>query len=149
MAPSVADLLAALPADDETSSNVPALNELVTGLSDRPVPTGALHRFWKLGGLQARIGLAYLAWWARGFFQSADARDKSRMETHLAAALKLLETMGYLRGAVMKIGQAAANFPNIVPDEFSDTLSKLHFEAGARRSRAARPRRRRGWRCHR
>ena len=129
MAPTVADLLAALPADDESSSAAPALNELVTGLSNRPVPTAAIHRFWKLGGLQARIGLAYLAYWTRSFFQTADARDRSRMETHLAAAVKLLETMGYLRGAIMKIGQTAANFPNIVPDEFSETLSKLHFEA--------------------
>ena len=129
MAPSVADLLAALPAEDNSSSTTPDFTEVTTGLSNRPVPTGAIHRFMKLSGLQARIGLAYLAWWARGFFQSADARDRSQMETHLAAALKLLETMGYLRGAIMKLGQTAANFPDIVPDEFSETLSKLHFES--------------------
>lgn len=129
MAPNVADLLAAMPADDPSSAAAPPLNELVTELSDRSVPTSAIHRFWRLGGLQARIGLAYLAYWTRSCFQSAAARDKSRMETHLAAAVKMLETMGYLRGAVMKLGQAAANFPNLVPDEFTDTLSKLHFEA--------------------
>jgi aarF domain-containing kinase len=129
MAPTVADLLAALPADDQSSAAAPTMNELVTELSDRSVPIGAIHRFWKLGGLQARIGLAYLVYWTRSCFQSAAARDKSRMETHLAAAVKLLETMGYLRGAVMKLGQAAANFPNIVPEEFSETLSRLHFEA--------------------
>ena len=37
--------------------------------------------------------------------------------------------MGYLRGAVMKIGQTLANFPDIVPDQFVETLAKLHFEA--------------------
>jgi predicted unusual protein kinase regulating ubiquinone biosynthesis (AarF/ABC1/UbiB family) len=129
MAPNVADLLAAMPADDQSPEAPPALDDLDRVLSDRPVPTGALHRFWRLGGLQARIGLAYLVYWTRSFFQAADTREKSRMETHLAAAVRLLETMGYLRGAIMKIGQAAANFPNLVPDEFTDTLSRLHFEA--------------------
>ena len=39
------------------------------------------------------------------------------METHLRVAIKLLEGMGYLRGAVMKVGQILANLPTAVPDE--------------------------------
>ena len=37
--------------------------------------------------------------------------------------------MSYLRGAVMKIGQTLANFPDIAPREFVDTLQQLHYEA--------------------
>ena len=37
--------------------------------------------------------------------------------------------MGYLRGAVMKVGQALANFPDILPDQFVDTLERLNFQA--------------------
>jgi predicted unusual protein kinase regulating ubiquinone biosynthesis (AarF/ABC1/UbiB family) len=37
--------------------------------------------------------------------------------------------MSYLRGAVMKIGQTVANFPDIVPHSFVDTLEHLHSEA--------------------
>ncbi|MHC4875785.1 MAG: ABC1 kinase family protein [Planctomycetota bacterium] len=93
------------------------------------MPTGAIRRFGVLTGLHARVGLAYLAYWARGCFQNADRRQAALVETNLKAAVKTLSTMGYLRGAVMKLGQTAANFPDIVPGEFVDTLSRLHFEA--------------------
>src|SRR5207302_2028056 len=36
---------------------------------------------------------------------------------------------GYLRGAVMKIGQTLANFPDIVPQAFVETLERLHYDA--------------------
>jgi predicted unusual protein kinase regulating ubiquinone biosynthesis (AarF/ABC1/UbiB family) len=41
----------------------------------------------------------------------------------------MLRTMGYLRGAAMKLGQALANFPDLVPDQIVETLERLHFEA--------------------
>jgi predicted unusual protein kinase regulating ubiquinone biosynthesis (AarF/ABC1/UbiB family) len=34
-----------------------------------------------------------------------------------------------MRGAVMKIGQTLANFPDITPREFVDTLQQLHYAA--------------------
>jgi predicted unusual protein kinase regulating ubiquinone biosynthesis (AarF/ABC1/UbiB family) len=34
-----------------------------------------------------------------------------------------------MRGAVMKVGQTLANFPDIVPREFVETLERLHFDA--------------------
>ena len=37
--------------------------------------------------------------------------------------------MSYLRGATMKVGQTLANFPDIVPREFVETLEQLHFDA--------------------
>jgi predicted unusual protein kinase regulating ubiquinone biosynthesis (AarF/ABC1/UbiB family) len=37
--------------------------------------------------------------------------------------------MGYLRGAVMKVGQTLANFPDIVPRELVETLDRLYFDA--------------------
>jgi predicted unusual protein kinase regulating ubiquinone biosynthesis (AarF/ABC1/UbiB family) len=37
--------------------------------------------------------------------------------------------MGYLRGATMKVGQMLGHFPEIVPQEFNDTLAALHFSA--------------------
>src|SRR5262249_25460656 len=43
--------------------------------------------------------------------------------------LRLFDSMGYLRGAVMKVGQTLANFPDIVPREFVETLDRLYFDA--------------------
>jgi hypothetical protein len=144
MSATMADLLRALPADDARPDapsppppppppplplTQPELAELFARLAHAPPPTSALSRLWTLGGVQAQIGLAYAAYWIRGWMQSEDARERDLMETHLRSALKLLEAMGYLRGAIMKLGQAAANFPDIVPDQIAETLSRLHFEA--------------------
>src|SRR5262249_7726154 len=48
---------------------------------------------------------------------------------HWQTAARLLDAMGYLRGAVMKVGQTLANFPDIAPREFVATLQQLHFDA--------------------
>ena len=127
----ISELLEALPADEELVQDAPDPTDVLSSLSKRPVPLGALRRLWSLGGLHARVGLAYMAYWMRSYFKNADDRDRDRMETHLRSAVTILNTMGYLRGAVMKIGQLAANLPEIVPDEFVTTLSRLHFEAPA------------------
>ena len=130
--PTVAELLEALPPEESQDSFVAdqiSPLDVLTNVSHRPVPTGSLGRLWSLGGLQAKLGVAYFAWWIRKYFRNADERQRSLLDTHLRSAINVLETMGYLRGVVMKIGQMAANLPNVVPDEFAETLSKLHFEA--------------------
>src|SRR5260370_14643597 len=51
------------------------------------------------------------------------------METNLLVALKVCYRLGYLRGALMKVGQTLGSFPDIVPNEFAETLDRLHFDA--------------------
>jgi hypothetical protein len=99
------------------------------GRGDRPVPLGRLRRGWILGSLQARLAAGYLASWLRGGFAGEDEQTRLRNEAHLRAALQLLGGMTYLRGAVMKVGQALANYPGLAPEEFVETLGALHFEA--------------------
>lgn len=128
--PSIADLLAALPAGArEPQGAGDALRALLEELSDKPVPTGRMQRLWSLGTLQAQIAAAYLAWWLKSGFQGADARARGLEETHVAAALAVLSRMGYLRGAVMKLGQVLAHWPDVLPGAFVDVLGRLHSEA--------------------
>ena len=132
MTTTVSQLLAALPDEEHAERTLredPRFRRLYEELAGRPVPVGAFSRLWVLSGLQAQIAMAYLFHWVRGWFASADEQERRRLETHLEVALKLLETMGYLRGAVLKAGQTIANFRDLVPDEIVDTLSRLHFEA--------------------
>ncbi len=95
----------------------------------RPVPLGRWRRLRVLATLQAQIAAAYLFHWVRGWFLQADERERRLAETHWKVALRLLDSMGYLRGAVMKVGQTLANFPDIVPREFVETLDQLHYSA--------------------
>jgi predicted unusual protein kinase regulating ubiquinone biosynthesis (AarF/ABC1/UbiB family) len=131
MSPKVAELIAALPdldTDEDGAGHDPA-RAAMAELMRRPGPEGALRRLWAFGGLQAQVALAYLAYWLRSWFLDADNRERERAEAHLRAALKMLRTMGYLRGAATKLGQALANFPDLVPDQIVETLERLHFEA--------------------
>ena len=122
-------LLDALPKDAVTDPTGRRLAELVTRIAIRKVPVSSFSRIWNLGSLQARVALGYFAYWLRSRVADSDAKQRLRNEAHLAAALKLFGTMGYLRGAVMKIGQLLANLPEVVPEEFAEVLSALHFEA--------------------
>src|SRR3954467_12640851 len=126
--PTVAQLMKALPEQDVADETQAATSLLADG-SLRPVPVGRLRRMGLLGTLQAKIAAAYLFYWVRGWFKDADAREQLLAETHWRTAVRVLDSMQYLRGATMKIGQTLANFPDIVPGEFVETLERLHFTA--------------------
>ncbi len=128
----LADLVAALP-DDIDQPQPPgaddALRALIAQLAHEPVPIGRLTRLWTLGSLKAKFAAAYLAHWVRSLGMGADDRQRDLNETHLRAALKLLGTMSYMRGAIMKLGQVFATYPNVLPRDFVDVLARLFFEA--------------------
>src|SRR5215471_276565 len=119
----ISALIAALPAEAEEAPSRPADSPLVR-LSQQPVPVGRFRRLSALGTLQAKIAAAYLFHWLRGWFRNADENKRSLAEAHWRNALRMLDAMGYLRGAVMKVGQTLANFPDIAPQAFVETLEK-------------------------
>jgi len=123
------ELLDLLPKDRSSDPSGKRLAGLLTRIAMDRVPVNSFSRVWTLGTLQARVAAGYLAYWLRSRFSDAEKKQRLKSEAHLAAALKLLGTMGYLRGAVMKVGQMLANLPEVVPEEFAEVLSALHFEA--------------------
>src|SRR3954462_105834 len=129
--PSVAELIAALPEPIDASEAVlpQPLNPLLEAWSHRPVPVGRFRRLRMLGTLQAQIAAAYAFYWLRGWFKGADDSKRLLAETHWRTAMRILDSMSYLRGAAMKVGQTLANFPDIAPREFVETLEKLHYTA--------------------
>lgn len=124
--PTIAELIKSLPEEGAQADRLP---EPLASASLRPVPVGRLRRIGLLGTLQAKIAAAYLFYWIRGWLRSADDRERLLMETHWRTAVRVLDSMGYLRGAVMKVGQTLANFPDIAPKEFVETLERLHYDA--------------------
>jgi predicted unusual protein kinase regulating ubiquinone biosynthesis (AarF/ABC1/UbiB family) len=130
MALGLDELLTALPAEaDEAAPHSAAVMEIFQRLSHRPVPVGSLTRLWTLGTLQAKIAAAYLAYWVRCGFLTSDEAARRLNDTHLAAAIKLLGGMSYLRGAIMKVGQVLAQYPHVLPDHYAEAFATLHFEA--------------------
>lgn len=95
----------------------------------KKIPVTSLMRMWSLGNSQAKIAAYYLSYVLRKSFLDADDKQKARNQASLKAAVQLLGTMGYLRGAVMKVGQLLANLPHIVGPEMVEIFESLHFEA--------------------
>ena len=117
---------------DEINEEAPTkdpLGDLISQISSRQVPVSSLTRMWALGSMQAKIAVGYLAYAMRSSFSSKNKQQELLNEAHLKAALKLIGTMGYLRGAIMKVGQLLSNLPHLVPDEIATTLERLQFEA--------------------
>ncbi len=100
------ELIAANPIDldEPQDSSQQSLEKLLSSLAQMPVPVSRLTRMWALGSMQAKIAVAYLAYWIRSGYSSSDEKERLLNETHLKAAFKLLGGMGYLRGAIMKVG---------------------------------------------
>jgi predicted unusual protein kinase regulating ubiquinone biosynthesis (AarF/ABC1/UbiB family) len=129
MALTINELIQALPEEslEDLYPNRPSTELLEASM--RPMPVGRWRRLAVLGSLQAKIAAAYIFHWIRGWFKSADENTRLLAETHWRTAIRVLNSMGYLRGAVMKIGQTLANFPDIAPKEFVETLDRLYFDA--------------------
>ncbi len=128
--PPLDKVIQAIPEDiaESVESNDP-LEQLISQINTRNVPVNSLTRLWALGSMQAKVAVGYLAYAMRSSFSNKTEQQRLLNETHLKAALKLLGTMGYLKGAVMKVGQLLANMPNVVPEEVAETLERLQFEA--------------------
>ena len=128
--PSLTQLMDALPETADVAHGAAgAAPPALSAASMRPVPVGRLRRAGLLGTLQAKIAAAYLFYWIRGWFRSAPERESLLAEAHWRTAARVLDGMGYLRGAAMKVGQTLANFPDVVPDEFVEALERLHYDA--------------------
>jgi predicted unusual protein kinase regulating ubiquinone biosynthesis (AarF/ABC1/UbiB family) len=126
----IAKIVATLPVDlDPEPTPQTELAELLAGLRNHAVPTGRLRRLGVLSSLPAKVAAAYLWNWMRSTLSDPDERAKRKSETHMRAALILLGKMGYLRGMATKLGQLLANYPDVLPEELTEFMERLHFQA--------------------
>ncbi|HVP61669.1 MAG TPA: AarF/ABC1/UbiB kinase family protein [Myxococcaceae bacterium] len=86
-------------------------------------PSSRLARLRKLAGLGAQLGSDALT---RGVKRLAGADPSSLSK---GTAEKLVRTLGDLKGAAMKLGQAASMDPDLFPPEVRAILSRLQNEA--------------------
>jgi aarF domain-containing kinase len=107
------------------------LARVLADLGRRPVPADLPRRLWAIGSVSADIGVGYLVAWLKSWLQGSDSSQAGRdlAAAHRRAAEAMVGTMGYLRGALMKVGQAIAANPQSFPKEFIEALERLHFEA--------------------
>src|SRR3954454_11675836 len=98
-----------------------------------PPPTSRLGRTGRVGGLVAGQGLRWAGTQAANLVRSPERADAATGERAAALARELVEQLGHMRGAAMKIGQVLStiDFTAIPPSEreaFKRTLAALRVD---------------------
>src|SRR3954466_2208385 len=99
----------------------------------RQPPTSRLSRSARLGGLVAGQSARWVGTRAANLVRSPERADAATGERAAALARELVEQLGQMRGAAMKIGQAPSTvdstaIPEGEREEFKRTLSALRDE---------------------
>jgi predicted unusual protein kinase regulating ubiquinone biosynthesis (AarF/ABC1/UbiB family) len=85
----------------------------------------------RLGGLTSRVSGSYLGHRIKSVFQDSDTRRDALNKLHMVNAERVVDTMGALKGAAMKVGQSLALATDglNLPPEVSRILGKLNDSA--------------------
>ena len=96
-------------------------------MGDKPATKG--KRLLRLAGMTARVASSYTKSRVKAVFQSDEAAAAERAEVHRQSGELIAQTLGELKGAVMKVGQMASIAKDVLPREIADALQKLQREA--------------------
>ena len=96
-------------------------------MAERPVTKG--KRLFRLASMTARVAGGYTKSKIKSVFQSSEAAEADRTEQHKKAGELIAQTLGELKGAVMKVGQMASVASDLLPKEIADALGVLQREA--------------------
>ena len=93
--------------------------------------TSRSGRFLKLAGMTASVAGRYASGRVQSAFSSEDKSEERKKVAYTKMADDIVDTLGELKGAVMKIGQIASQTQDLLPKDISEALKKLQKEAPA------------------
>src|SRR3954463_7048048 len=101
---------------------------------DKQIPTGRIRRTAKVGGLLGGQTARNYATKAANLTRDEEGRRRAAEKRQLEAAEQIVEVLGQMKGAAMKIGQVAsfidlAGMPPEVSDRFQQKLAELRDSA--------------------
>jgi len=91
--------------------------------------TSALRRFVKLGGLAGRVGASVIGSQILEVARSGPSKQIRKTENLVHNAARIVETLGEMKGAAMKIGQMLSLHDGMLPPEVAEVLRGLQQEA--------------------
>ncbi|MEA2448748.1 MAG: hypothetical protein QOG63_680, partial [Thermoleophilaceae bacterium] len=102
--------------------------------NDKQIPTGRIRRTAKVGGLLGGQTARNYATKAANLTRDQDGRRRAAEKRQIEAAEQIVEVLGQMKGAAMKIGQVAsfidlAGMPPEVSDRFQQKLAELRDSA--------------------
>lgn len=92
-------------------------------------PPSRGKRFFKLAGMTASVAGNLAKTKVRALFQSDEDASAAREAANRESGNRIAQTLGELKGAVMKVGQMASIAQDVLPKEIADALGKLQREA--------------------
>ena len=96
---------------------------------DRPPITSPLRRLARLGGLVGRVGGSIVSERVGELARPRSGREDRRTDNLVRNATRVVETLGELKGAAMKVGQMLSLHESLLPPEVAAVLRALQREA--------------------
>jgi predicted unusual protein kinase regulating ubiquinone biosynthesis (AarF/ABC1/UbiB family) len=97
--------------------------------SDNHKPATKGRRFFKLAGMTAYVMGNYAKTRVGSWFRSEEEDEIARHESNRLSGERIAQTLGQLKGAVMKVGQMASMIGDLLPQEFTSKLLSLQKDA--------------------
>ena len=88
-------------------------------------------RFLKLAGMTASIASKSVANSIRNLTADEEQKNAARSQLFQDIGIQIADTLGEMKGAVMKVGQIASQYKDIVPPEVAKEIAKLQRQAPA------------------
>jgi len=98
-------------------------------MSDDEMITSAVRRFVKLGGLAGRVGASVVGNQVLDVARSGPGKQVKKTENLVRNAVRIVETLGEMKGAAMKVGQMLSLHDGMLPPEVAEVLRGLQKEA--------------------
>ena len=89
------------------------------------------RRFMKLASMTASIATKTVSNSIKNLTADEDKKNASRSQMFQEIGLQIADTLGEMKGAVMKVGQIASQYKDIFPPEVAKAISKLQRQAPA------------------
>lgn len=89
------------------------------------------RRFMKLASMTASIATKTVSNSIKNFNADEEQKNASRSKLFQDIGLQIADTLGEMKGAVMKVGQIASQYKDVFPPEVSRAISKLQRQAPA------------------
>lgn len=89
------------------------------------------RRFMKLASMTASIATKTVSNSIRNLTADEEQKDQARSQLMQSIGLQIADTLGEMKGAVMKVGQIASQYKDIFPPEVAKAIAKLQRQAPA------------------
>ena len=98
-------------------------------MTEKKPTTSSFGRVVKIGSLMGRVGTSVATERAIDFAFSGPTKQLRRTENLVKNAARIVETLGEMKGAAMKVGQMLSLHESMLPPEVAEVLSLLQQKA--------------------